>query len=144
MEKAKAFRICWQLTTNGSHTFRERLPTYLYLRREPRPPRAESFKLRSSPERTLLALVAPGCPHGAAAGVHAVPAGDLRRALLVLVPQVATLQANVCGAIEQHVEKEKRKFSSLQRIFSPKSLHRTVCSMFLWIRRSMPSSLHNS
>lgn len=87
-------------TKAGEHfafidVFREGLPTYLYLRREPRSPWAKSFKLRSSPERTLLTLVAPGCPHGAAAGVHAVPARDLGAALLVLVLQVATLQADV-------------------------------------------------
>lgn len=86
-------------TPNGSHTFRERLPTDFYLRREARAPWAKSIKLGSSPERTLLALVAPGRPHGAAAGVHAVPPGDLRRALLVLVPLVAALQADVCWAI---------------------------------------------
>lgn len=102
--KGKASR---QRTTNGSHTFRERFPSYLYLRREPRSSWTQGFKFRWSLQRALLTLKAPRCPHWTAASIHSVSAWDLWRALLIFMLQVATLQANVCWAIKQYVERER-------------------------------------
>lgn len=99
--------ICWQWTTKGSHTFREGFPSYFYFCREPRSSWTKSFKFRWSFQRTLLTLKAPCCPHWTAASIHSVSAWDLWGALLIFMLQVATLQANVCWAIEQHVERER-------------------------------------
>lgn len=87
--------------------FKERLSICNFLRGEPGPPGTEFLVLRRVSHRTLLTFVgAPGRPHGAAAGVHAVAAGDGQSALLILVPQEAGFQADIqadppCG-IQSH------------------------------------------
>lgn len=63
--------------------------------------------LRSISHGTLLAFLStPGCPNGAAAGIHAVAASNRQGALLVLIPQEAGFQADIktdpsCG-IQSH------------------------------------------
>lgn len=57
----------------------------------------ELLVLRCVSHGTLLALLgAPGCPDRAAAGVHAVAPSHRQGALLILVPQEAGLQADIC------------------------------------------------
>lgn len=70
-------------------------------------PGTELVVLGRVPHGALLALLgAPGRPHGAAAGVHAVAARNGQHALLVLVPQEAgfhaDIQADPPGGIQGH------------------------------------------
>lgn len=64
--------------------------------------RAELGELRAAFLRTLVALGAPGHAHRAAAGVHAVPAGNRGAAALVVVGEVALLRTQVCKRTEEH------------------------------------------
>lgn len=68
---------------------------------------AELLILRRVSHGTLLTFLrTPGRPHRAAAGVHAVAAGNGQRALLVIVPQEAgfhaDIQADPPGGIQTH------------------------------------------
>lgn len=91
-------------------TFEERFPICNFLCGKARSSGTELLVFRGVSQRTLLAFLgAPGCPHGAAAGIHAVAAGDRQCALLVVVPQVAGFQADVCPK-EQRGEEESCYF----------------------------------
>lgn len=64
--------------------------------------RAELSVFRRSFLRTLVAFRAPGHADGAAAGVHAMPAGNRSPAALVDVCEVTQLSAQVCKHTHSH------------------------------------------
>lgn len=61
-----------------------------------RSPGTQGLVLLGARLGALLALSAPGSPHGAAAGVHAELAGDRVDALIFIPLQEALLRADVC------------------------------------------------
>ncbi len=65
-------------------------------------PRAELGVIGRSFLRTLVTLRAPGDSHGAAAGVHTVPARDRSAATLVDVCEVTQLRPQVCTHTHTH------------------------------------------
>lgn len=68
----------------------------------------ELLVLRCVSHGTLLTLLgAPGCPDWAAAGVHAVAPSHGQGALLVLVPQEAGFQADICRGSKQRWAEER-------------------------------------
>lgn len=76
--------------------FEERLPICDFFCGKSRSSGTEFLILRSVPHGTLLTfLAAPGCPHRAAAGVHAVASDNGKSAFLIIIPQVAGFQANI-------------------------------------------------
>lgn len=76
--------------------FEERFPIRNVFGRKPRSSGTELLILRGVPHWTLLALFSPpGCPNRAAAGIHTVTASDGQGTLLIIVPQEASLQADV-------------------------------------------------
>lgn len=87
--------------------FEERFPICNFFCGEARSSGTELLVFRGVSHRTLFAfLTTPGRPYGAAAGVHAVTAGNRQCALLIIVPQVAGFQADVkadpSGGIQSH------------------------------------------
>lgn len=78
-------------------TFEERFPIRNVFGRKPGSSGTELLILWGVSHWTLLALFGPpGCPNRAAAGIHAVTARDGQGAFLIVVPQEAGLQADVC------------------------------------------------
>ena len=91
----------WPKSRSTNHwnrcTFEETFAVGNFLGGEAGPSGTELLVLRRAFRGTLLALLgAPGCPDWAAAGVHAVAPNHGQGALLVLVPQEAGFQADIC------------------------------------------------
>lgn len=75
----------------------------------------ELLVLRCVSHGTFLTLLgAPGCPDWAAAGVHAVAPSHGQGALLVLVPQEAGFQADICRGSKQRWAEERATLHCLR------------------------------
>lgn len=78
------------------NVFEERFPICYVFRGKPGSSGTEFLILPAVSQRTLFTLFcSPGCPNGAAAGIHSVAASNGQRALLVVVLQEAGLQADI-------------------------------------------------
>lgn len=76
--------------------FEERFPICYVFRGKPGSSGTEFLILPAVPQWTLLTLFcSPGCPNGAAAGIHSVAASDRQGALLIVIFQEAGLQADI-------------------------------------------------
>lgn len=126
---------CWSAIDHQNHcTFEERFSICNFFCGKSGSSGTELLVLRCVSHGTLLAfLCTPGCPNGAAAGIHAVAASNGQSALLVIIPQEAGFQADICQREQREAEESYSVFTapSCQHCVRQSTIHSITCYILI-------------